>query len=104
MKIITKAIQKSTPSIGYYEQTKSPLKFHFKLFTPWTNWTWYIAECNFETGECFGLVDGHVKELGYFDLNEILEIKGKFGLKVERDLHFDAIMYDELIIKENRVI
>ena len=36
----------------------------------------------------FGLVSGHEDELGYFSLNELENLKGPFGLKVERDLYF----------------
>ena len=38
-----------------------------KLFSPYTNWTWYITEMDPETGQCFGLVEGFERELGYFD-------------------------------------
>ena len=29
-----------------------------KLFSPYSNWTWYIVELDPETGTCFGLVKG----------------------------------------------
>ena len=29
-----------------------------KLFSPYSNWTWYITEMDPETGQCFGLVEG----------------------------------------------
>ena len=37
-----------------------------KLFSPYSNWTWYITELDPETGQCFGLVEGFERELGYF--------------------------------------
>lgn len=43
-----------------------------KWFTPWKNWTWYVCEW------------------GYFRMSEIAAIKGPYGLKVERDLHWTA--------------
>ncbi len=100
MKIITKAIQKKMPSLGSGAQKSiNELKFHMRLFVPWGNWTWYVAEANFETGEAFGLVCGFEKELGYFDLNELMEIRGPLGLKIERDLYFSGCDYAEAIRK-----
>ena len=59
-----------------------------KLFTPDSNFTWYITEYDADEKICFGLIDGFEKELGYFSLNEIEQIKGPMGLEVERDILF----------------
>ena len=37
---------------------------------------------------CYGYTKGFEGELGYFSLNEIEQIKGSMGLKVERDISF----------------
>ena len=84
MKLITQELERKLPSLG----TESETAF-VKWFTPDSNWTWYVAEYDPETGECFGLVDGLEKELGYFNLKEIQDVRGKFGLPVERDRFFD---------------
>ena len=34
------------------------------------------------------MVSGHEKELGYFMLGELEEVRGSMGLPIERDLHF----------------
>jgi hypothetical protein len=95
MLLITKEIKKKMPAIG--EQAKSKnITFYCKLFTPWTRWTWYIAEADWETGECFGYVQGFESELGYFDLNELMEIRGPFGLKIERDRFFTTKTLSQL--------
>ena len=60
---------------------------HAKLFTPWTNWTWYVIEFDGEN-QCFGFVKGHDAEFGYFSLRELASIEGPFGLRVERDIYF----------------
>lgn len=60
---------------------------HAKLFTPWSNWTWYVIEYDGED-QCFGFVKGHEAEFGYFSLRELANIEGPFGIKVERDIHF----------------
>ena len=45
---------------------------------------------------CFGLIDGFEKELGYFSLNEIEQIKGSMGLSVERDISFQPTKLKDL--------
>lgn len=103
MKLYTKAIEKITPKIGSQPEVSTEnIKFYFKLFAPWNNWTWYVAECDFETGECFGLVVGFENELGYFDLKELEAIKGPIGLKIERDLSFEPTGYYDIMKQESK--
>ena len=59
-----------------------------KLFDPTGAWTWYITEYDPETRQAFGLVDGFEQELGYIDMPEIVAQRGRYGLPVERDLHW----------------
>ena len=84
MKLLTQELERKLPSLG----TESETAF-VKWFSPDSNWTWYVAEYDPETGDCFGLVDGLEKELGYFNLKEIQKVKGRFGLSVERDRLFE---------------
>ncbi len=60
-----------------------------KLFDPTTGWTWYISEYDSETRRAFGKVHGQETELGYFDMAEIVALRGGFGLPVERDLYWE---------------
>lgn len=73
---------------GLYETSGDcdPL-IHCKLFTPWAGWSWYITEHD-GLDLCFGLIDGHERELGYFSLKELAELSGPGGLRIERDEHF----------------
>ncbi len=68
-----------------------------KLFSPYSNWTWYITEMDAETGHCFGLVEGFERELGYFDLTELAETT-VFGdvPAVERDLYWQPRTLGEI--------
>ena len=59
-----------------------------KLFTPDSNWTWYLTECDPSEKLAFGLVAGSDTELGYFSLAEMEDSRGPLGLRIERDLHF----------------
>jgi len=59
-----------------------------KLFDPTSSWIWYIVAYNPKTRTAFGLVDGFEKELGYIDMEELVNFRGRFGLPIERDLHW----------------
>ena len=61
---------------------------HLKWFTPDSFWTWFVLEFDPSDGICFGLVDGLERELGYFSLDEIEQLRGPLGLRVERDLYW----------------
>lgn len=89
MKLLTQEIRNAIPKLYSQEKNKDPM-IVAKFFTPWTNWTWYVIEGQPEGDDFrfFGLVEGLETEMGYFMLNELESIKGRFGLKIERDLHF----------------
>lgn len=87
-KLITKAIAAKVPALYAQDGKGMEATAYAKFFTPWTNWTWYLTEMDQETGECFGLVEGHSRELGYFSLEQLQSLRGPAGLKVERDIHF----------------
>ena len=66
-----------------------------KYFTPDSNWTWYGVE--FDGQDTFyGLVIGHEMELGYFSLAELGQVRGPWGLPVERDLYFEPAILEDL--------
>ena len=91
MKMLTKAIIAKLPAL--YSTESVPLEQKVavvKFFTPWSNWTWYAVEGEQwdDDFRFFGRVDGQESEWGYFTLSELESVRGKFGLKIERDLHF----------------
>ena len=73
-----------------------------KYFIPCSSWTWYVMEYNPEERLLFGLVDGHVAEFGYFSLDEIEQVRGPFGLPVERDLHWSPTPLSEIQVDLSR--
>ena len=98
-KLMTKELGEKIPAlyanenVEDYDSVLAPVK----LFSPYANWTWYITEWNAETGECFGLVDGFEKELGYFDLTEMAEATVLGGVPaVERDLYWKPTSLGEI--------
>ena len=63
-----------------------------KFFNPCGASMWLCSELDPEDGDTlFGLADdGHgFPELGYFSLMEIAAIRVSFGLRIERDVHFE---------------
>lgn len=64
-----------------------------KLFTPDAHATWLLAELDPDDSDlAFGLCDlgNGCPELGYVRLSELVRIRGRFGLPVERDRFFEA--------------
>jgi len=97
MKLLTKTILKKIPPLYAQDGKGNDAIAYLKLFLPWSSWTWYITEMNPETEECFGLVDGFERELGYFNLSELANITGPFGLKIERDIAFEPTPLNNLL-------
>lgn len=87
--LLTKEIIAKLPKLYETEAVELEDKLiQAKLFTPWSNWTWYIIEFD-GINQCFGYVKGHESEFGYFSLSELAELQGPFGLKIERDKWFE---------------
>lgn len=95
MKLITKALEKLFAKYPTYSQDGKMYDAVViaKFFMPWSNFTWYVTEaCKLANGdyEFFGYVDGLEGEFGYFTLSELQSLRGRFGLRVERDRYFDC--------------
>jgi hypothetical protein len=100
-KWITKAIAAKLPRIGETEKLPAEkARVALKLFNPTGAGSWFITEANLETGEAFGYVDLGFEgcaELGYIDLNELREFRGRFGLPLERDEHTGTLTLAEVM-------
>jgi len=86
-KLIPIEILETIPTLYGTEDSLNPL-CQVKLFTPDSNWSWYIIEIAEDKDYCYGYVIGLESELGYFTLSEIETVRGSLGLSVERDLSF----------------
>jgi hypothetical protein len=92
MKLLTKALQKKLlAAAAGNPQGKKDLIPLVKFFNPCGAQTWLISEMQVD-GTMFGLCDlGHgCPELGYVSLFELEAIRLPFGLKIERDLHWEG--------------
>jgi hypothetical protein len=84
-------ILKSSKIPALYSQSEkgSDAIVHVKLFTPDSNWTWYLTEYDPADRLAFGLCVFFVEaEMGYVSLAELETVRGPMGLRVERDLYW----------------
>ena len=88
MQILTKAIKEKLIANHKEQDGTKKFKAVLKLFNPTGIGTWYLSELDPETNNAFGLCCLQEKELGYVNLDELLEFKGQFGLGIERDKFF----------------
>jgi len=89
MKLLTKEIEKKIPKLHSQEKVSNP-KIIVKFFHPLSSWIWYVYEGERqEDGDMlfFGMVHGYEKEIGYFTLKQLEEVKVR-GLGIERDKWF----------------
>ena len=97
--LMTQKLAETIPALYANEKVSDydAVLAHAKLFSPYSNWTWYITELDAATGQCFGLVEGFERELGYFDLTELSEAT-VFGdvPAVERDLYWEPRTLGEI--------
>jgi hypothetical protein len=104
MKLLPPEIREKLPALYSQDGKGSKAIVHVKFFTPSSSWTWYATEGEAVLDESgkevdfkfFGLVDGHDKELGYFVLSELEEVRGPMGMPIERDLYWRPKTLEEI--------
>ena len=96
MQLLTKELAAKIPKLYETEDIALEDKLAVvKLFHPASNWTWYIIEYDGQD-TCWGLVEGHEVEFGYFSLEELSQPLGTYKLSVERDLWFKPTKVKDL--------
>lgn len=113
MKLITKEIDRQLRANGLRAangQDTSDVKPPLKLFNPCGAATWLISERDPDDEDIlFGLCDlgFGTPELGSVRQSELESVRLRFGLKIERDLHFEPTMslaeYAEKARQESRI-
>jgi len=98
MKLLTEEIRKRLPPLGSQDDLGGKAVAYVKFFTPDAGWTWWATQGGAEGNDYlfFGLVEGRVKELGYFSLSELQSVRGPMGLPIERDLHWTPKTLEEI--------
>lgn len=96
MKLIPETLLLEIPDLYETEESLDPI-CHVKLFTPDSNFTWYIIELSkLDTNTCYGYVQGLESELGYFTLEDLESIRGPLGLAIERDTWFEPTPFSQV--------
>ena len=88
MKLMTRELENRFNEVGDQDEKGLEATVIARFFCPWSDWTWYATEFEPETGTCFGLVSGFEVELGYFNLQELGDVRGPGGLTIERDFYW----------------
>jgi len=101
MKLLTEELIKEFQKQGDTSQKKAEdIRIIAKFFNPTGAGTWFATEYDPVERVFFGyanLGDPEMAELGTFSLDELQSYKGRFGLGIERDLHFhDKTLKDVL--------
>ena len=87
MKLITDKLIKRFAEVGK-QDIPDPLVIA-KFFNPAGGGSWWVTEYNPEQNDCFGFVTGlQFDEWGYFSIDELEAVELPFGLRIERNIHF----------------
>ena len=91
MQLMTEEIKKKASKFPLGSQDGNGLDAEIivKFFDPTGSWTWYATEYDPENKIFMGYVAGFENEYGTFSLTELESVKGRFGLGIERDRHFE---------------
>jgi hypothetical protein len=68
-----------------------------KLFDPTGSASWYIAGYDPSTRNATGVAHLHEIEAGDFSMAELVALRGRFGLPLERDLYWSPTPMSEVL-------
>tara|TARA_R110002020_G_scaffold448734_1_gene661649 strand:- start:714 stop:998 length:285 start_codon:yes stop_codon:yes gene_type:complete len=94
MQLLTKAIIQKFQKTGT-QDVENPIVIA-KFFNPVGIGTWLATEFDPITKVFFGRVDLQEREWGFFSLEELENVKLRFGLGIERDIHFEPTPINEV--------
>ncbi len=100
MKLLSEELFNRFAAIGSQENNPDPIVIA-KFFNPAGSGTWYATEYNPAENIFFGYVSifgDDCDEWGYFGLAELQDYRGRFGLGIERDLHFTEKRFGEISV------
>ena len=97
--LMTKEMLERVPELYAQEDVVlSDKEVHAAYIIPFrSNWTWYMAEYDRESGDAFGLVLGIEPEWGYFNLNELNELNAQRLILEDFPKTFREIKDTELV-------
>lgn len=100
MKLFTKAIEAKAQDQYKLGADMEKQVIIAKFFNPAGAGTWYLMNMDPNDSDyCWGVVDLFEVVVGSFSKSELENYKGKFGLGIERDLHFEEVNAKEFYIE-----
>jgi hypothetical protein len=104
MKLMTKELEKRFAEVGRQEDKVYDALVVARYFDPCGSWTWYATEYDPRDRIFFGYVSGLEEEFGDFSLDEMEQFKGRFGIGLERDLHYTEKTLREALKKDRKEV
>jgi len=100
MKLFTKAIEKKAQAQFVLGSDLEKQVVVAKFFNPTGAGTWWLLnQDSSDLDYCWGIVQLYETEVGSFSKSELENYRGRFGLGIERDLHFEEVNAEELFQK-----
>ena len=109
MKLITKKLKKRFAAQGDTSGKKArDIMVIAKFFCPWGSASWFATDYYTDSNTCFGYVNlgepfEDCAELGCFSINELEELRGPAGLKIERDLYWHEQTLEEVVKRKGHL-
>jgi hypothetical protein len=98
MKLFTKAIEAKAQAQYKYGADMEKQVVVAKFFNPTGAGTWWLMNQDPNDPDyLWGVVQLFETEVGSFSKSELENFKGRFGLGIERDLHFEEVNAKELL-------
>ena len=94
MKLLTVDLKKKFAKIGSQDNVENPLIIA-TYFICFSDWTFYATAFDPETEVFSGIFSGEEIQWGTISLRELESIRGRAGMKVERNLWFQSIRMSE---------
>ena len=100
MKLLTKEILDRLPNNDdTAELGIDELTVQVKFFNPTGGGTWYVYSYDPDERIGYALCDLDFPELGAFSMDELESYRGRFGLGIERDMHYSPRPLREVMDK-----
>ena len=100
MKLFTKAIEAKAQAQFHLGNDLKKQVVVAKFFNPTGSSTWYLINQDPQDNDyLWGVVQLFETEVGSFSKSELENYRGRFGLGIERDLHFEEVNAKELYNK-----
>lgn len=99
-KFLPATVLNSAPPLYQTEHTKDAVVVA-KWFNPMGRGTWFMTELDPVEGRAFGYVVSNLgsdcDEYGYFMLGELAALRLRFGMRIERDIHWRPVPMSKAI-------